>query len=210
MQVLVTAGPTREPLDPVRYLTNRSSGRMGYSIARALRDRGDRVILVSGPVKLRPPKGVKVVSVETAREMLAACREHWERSKALVATAAVADFRPAQYSTAKKKRGASEKMRLDLVANPDILATLARRKGSRVVVGFALETGDGSAEARRKLHDKRLDWIALNGPEAQGAERAKLRIFGADGSEQVIGPSRKDALARSLVRLVFGAATRRR
>ncbi len=203
MRVLVTAGPTREPLDPVRYLSNRSSGRMGYAVARALLREGHEVVLVSGPVSLRPPRGAHLVRVETAREMLAACRRHWPRCDAVVGVAAVADWRPAQVSAEKHKRREEESFHLELVPNADVLATLAAEKGDRLAVGFALETGDGRAEALRKLRTKHLDWIAWNGPEAQDAERATLVLLDHTGREKVLGPARKDNLARALVRTVF-------
>lgn len=206
MRVLVTAGPTREPIDPVRYLSNRSSGRMGHAIARALKRAGHSVVLVSGPTALKPPAGVQFVAVETAREMLAACRRHWPRCGGLVAAAAVADFRPARVAGRKLKRGAGEGARLELVANPDVLASLTRRKGARLAVGFALETGSGKQEALRKLADKNLDFIVLNGPEAQGADEAEVRLFDRGGGELALGPMRKDALARALVRHTIGPA----
>ncbi|TAH36878.1 MAG: phosphopantothenoylcysteine decarboxylase [Planctomycetota bacterium] len=203
MRVLVTAGPTREPLDPVRYLSNRSSGRMGYAVARALLRAGHKVVLVTGPTALRPPAGASVVRVETAREMLAACRRHWRNCDAVVAVAAVADWRPARAAAVKLKRGDAATT-LELVANPDILATLARTKGRRLAVGFALESGDGRQEAWRKLRGKNLDAIVLNGPRAQGAARATLQLLRADGGEARLGPAAKEVLARRLVRCLFG------
>lgn len=200
MRVLVTAGPTREPLDPVRYLSNRSSGRMGYAIARALLRRGHRVVLVSGPTVLRPPQGASVVWVETAREMLAACRRHWKGCDAVIGVAAVADWRPAQAARAKLKSGA-EAMHLELVRNPDVLATLARGKGLRKAYGFALESGDGRVEALRKLQEKNLDAIVLNGPEVQGARTGVLRVLDADGVERRLGPASKERLAAELVKI---------
>lgn len=204
MRVLVTAGPTREPLDPVRFLGNRSSGRMGYSIARALLARGHEVILVSGPTALKPPKAATFEQVETARQMLAACRKHWKACDAIFGVAAVADYRPAKFSKRKLKRNPNEDRCIELLPNPDILATLARSKGRRVALGFALESGAGKKEALRKLKDKNLDWIALNGPEAQGAEVASLRLLGADGTECVLGPASKAVLSRALVRAAIG------
>lgn len=203
MRYLVTAGPTREPLDPVRYLTNRSSGRMGYAIAAALREAGHEVALVSGPVSLSAPAGVERQMVETAAEMLAACQKLWPACDGLFAVAAVADYRPVRTADRKLKRRAGEGLILEMTPNPDILATLAAEKHRRLAVGFALETDSGELEARRKLEQKRLDYICLNGPEAQGAETASLLLLGRDGSRQLLGPLPKAELARALVRIVL-------
>lgn len=203
MRALVTAGPTREPLDPVRYLTNRSSGRMGYAIAAALKRRGWDVLLVSGPTDLQPPLGVDLLAVETAREMLSACRSAWPDCHALFGVAAVADYRPARRSRTKLKKGGAEETTLDLVRNPDILASLARHKGDRLAVGFALETGVGRREALRKLREKRLDFIALNGPSALDAPEASLVLIDADGAETPLGPLPKGRLATAIVRTVL-------
>ncbi len=198
MRFLVTAGPTREPLDPVRYLSNRSSGRMGYSIAEALEAAGHEVVLVSGPVDLAPPAGVERISVESAREMLAACARVWPSCDGLFAVAAVADFRPAEAAPQKLKRSAGDGFTLELVPNPDVLATLAAVKERRLVVGFALETAPGEAEALRKLGTKNLDYVCLNGPEAQGAAFSTLLVLGQDGSRTVLGPAPKRRLAELL------------
>ena len=208
MRFLVTAGPTREPIDPVRFLSNRSSGRMGYAIAAALRARGHAVTLVSGPVALAAPAGVDCVPVETAREMLAACERAWPACDGLFAVAAVADFRPAETSARKLKRAAGEGRSLELVPNPDVLATLASTKGARLAVGFALESEAGEEEARRKLAAKRLDWVCLNGPAAQGAESSALLVLGRDGSRTALGPARKEELAEALCGLVLAARAR--
>lgn len=164
--MLVTAGPTREPIDPVRYLSNHSSGKQGYAIAGALAELGAKVTLVSGPVSLSVPAGVDYVGVETAREMLAAC-EAVLPVDAFVSVAAVADWRPAQAAARKLKlkgKGADEAPALSLKENPDILATLSRKKNNRpqLVVGFAAETNDVEKYAREKLKRKRCDWIVAN------------------------------------------------
>jgi phosphopantothenoylcysteine decarboxylase / phosphopantothenate---cysteine ligase len=203
MRILVTAGPTREAIDPVRFLSNRSSGRMGYAIAEALHARGHEVVLVSGPVHLAAPTGVDVHPVETAREMLAACEKLWPDCEAMFAVAAVADFRPRQYSTEKLKRTQGAGEVLELIPNPDIVATLARQKAHRLVVGFALESQGGKTEALRKMEHKFLDFVALNGPEAQGATSSQLLLLSADGREQVIGPASKQSVARQLVQGVL-------
>ncbi|MDA1259151.1 MAG: phosphopantothenoylcysteine decarboxylase [Planctomycetota bacterium] len=198
MRFLVTAGPTREPIDPVRFLSNRSSGRMGYAIAETLRAQGHAVTLVSGPVSLPVPEGVECIRVETALEMLAACQAVWTECDGLFAVAAVADFRPAEASERKLKRSAGEGRVLELVANPDVLAALAAVKGKRLVVGFALESEPGVEEAHRKMSAKHLDYVCLNGPAAQGAEVSTLVVLGRDGSAVVLGPDLKKRLAEAL------------
>jgi phosphopantothenoylcysteine decarboxylase/phosphopantothenate--cysteine ligase len=162
VRVLVTAGPTHEPLDPVRYLTNRSSGKMGYALAQAAFRRGARVTLVSGPVALEPPAGVKTIQVQTAEEMLQACLKELESSDVIIKAAAVADFRPQTSLEKKLKRSEAEELSLGLIANPDILAILGRRKGERIVVGFAAETEDLLANAQAKLRSKKADLMVAN------------------------------------------------
>lgn len=163
---MVTAGPTREPIDPVRFLSNHSSGRQGYEIAGALAKLGARVTLVSGPVSLAAPAGVDLVPIETAREMLAACEEALP-ADVFISVAAVADWRPAQAAVRKLKlkgNPSDDTPALDLRENPDILATLARKKSRRpgLVIGFAAETNDVEMHAREKLKRKRCDWIVAN------------------------------------------------
>ena len=159
--VLITAGPTQEALDPVRYLSNRSSGRMGYSLAEEAAARGARVILVSGPVSIEAPGGVELIPVTTAVEMHQAAVERFEQADIAILAAAVADFRPAGASEQKiKKNGAG--LTVELEPNPDILADLGAAKGGRVLVGFAAETEDLAANAREKLERKRCDFLVAN------------------------------------------------
>lgn len=205
MRFLVTAGPTREALDPVRYLSNRSSGRMGYAVAAALREAGHEVALVSGPVALAQPPGLEFVQVETALEMLAACQKLWPACDGVFAVAAVADYRPIRYAERKLKRRSGEGRIVELAPNPDILATLAAEKERRLAVGFALESDNGEMEARRKLEQKHLDFICLNGPEAQGAASSSLLLISRDGTRQPLGPLPKEELARALVRIVLSS-----
>ena len=171
MKILVTAGPTREFLDPVRFLSNRSSGKMGYAIAEAAALRGHETVLVSGPVALDPPAGVRVRRIVSAQDMLEAVCDELDTAEVLVMAAAVADWRPAEVAGEKLKKhsdggGAFQavdgRATLTLVATPDILATIRPRKGSRTFVGFAAETGDPLAEAGRKLRAKGLDLIVAN------------------------------------------------
>jgi len=161
MKILITAGPTREHLDPVRFLSNRSTGKMGFAVAQAAAERGHAVTLVAGPVSLATPAGVARVDVVSALEMLAAVEELLPGQDALVMTAAVADWRPKQVSGTKLKKAAM-KPTLELEATPDILKTLRPLKQGRLFVGFAAETGDPLAEARRKLESKGLDLIVAN------------------------------------------------
>jgi phosphopantothenoylcysteine decarboxylase/phosphopantothenate--cysteine ligase len=159
--VLITAGPTQEPLDPVRYLSNRSSGKMGYALAAAAALRGARVILVSGPVSLTPPAGVELVSVRTAAEMRQAVMDHLEQSTIIIKAAAVADYHRANAPRQKVKKTAA-RMSLELDPTPDILAEAGRKKGDRLLVGFAAETENLIEEARRKLQSKNCDMVVAN------------------------------------------------
>jgi phosphopantothenoylcysteine decarboxylase / phosphopantothenate---cysteine ligase len=159
--VLITAGPTQEPIDPVRYVSNRSSGKMGYALAEAAAARGARVILVSGPVNIALPRGVETIAVKTAAEMHDRVFEHLERATIVVKAAAVADFRVANPPDQKIKKTAA-RVSLELDPTPDILAELGRRKGDRLLIGFAAETQNLQAEARRKLESKGCDMIVAN------------------------------------------------
>lgn len=159
--VLITAGPTQEPLDPVRYLSNRSSGKMGYALAEAAAARGAKVILVSGPVQLAPPRGVEVIEIRTAEEMRSAVFSQLEHATIVVKAAAVADFRVSNPPAQKIKKTAA-RVSLELDPTPDILAELGRKKGDRLLIGFAAETQNLEAEARRKLESKGCDMIVAN------------------------------------------------
>jgi phosphopantothenoylcysteine decarboxylase/phosphopantothenate--cysteine ligase len=165
LNVLVGAGRTEEPIDRVRVLTNRSSGRMGCALAEAARDRGARVTLVAGPMSVEPPGGVTVVAVKTAAEMEKAMISAAREADLIVMAAAVADYRPARRRPGKVRRG-DQPMTLDLVPTPDILAGLgSTRRAGQTLVGFALETGSGVARARAKLVAKHLDLVVLNSPD---------------------------------------------
>jgi len=177
--VVVTAGPTVEPLDPVRALTNHSSGKMGFALAAAARDAGARVTLVHGPVALAPPAGVEAVAVTTARTMDVALRKAARQADAVLMAAAVADWRPATAAAQKLKKGAARTLTLTLVPNPDLLAALPRRPGLKVV-GFAVETERELTGARAKLAAKKCDLLVLNNPTKPGSE------FGGDTNEITI------------------------
>jgi phosphopantothenoylcysteine decarboxylase/phosphopantothenate--cysteine ligase len=166
--VLVTAGPTREPLDPVRFLSNRSSGKMGYAIAEAAAARGAHVILVSGPTALAAPRDVDTIHVETAEEMHQAVLAKLEPADVVIKAAAVADYRPKRKAAGKIKKGHAVS-EIALEPTPDILAELGKRKGKRVLVGFAAETDDLVANARKKLERKNLDLVVANDVGRAGA-----------------------------------------
>ncbi len=159
--VLITAGPTREPLDPVRYISNRSSGKMGYALAEAAATRGARVILVSGPVNLNPPRGVELVPVQTAIEMRDAVMQNLPTAGIVIKAAAVADFHLSKVPDHKVKKTAA-RISLELDPTPDILAELGRKKGDYLLIGFAAETQNLQQEARRKLESKNCDMVVGN------------------------------------------------
>jgi phosphopantothenoylcysteine decarboxylase/phosphopantothenate--cysteine ligase len=203
LRIVVTAGPTRERIDPVRYLSNDSSGRMGFAIAAEAARRGHKVALVSGPVSLATPPGVRRIDVESARDMLAAVTRAFRGADALFMAAAVADWRPARRLAGKwrAKDGGAARAKIELVRNPDVLATVARGKGPRLVVGFALETASGERRARAKLAKKRLDYIVLNDASALNATSSSATVLGADGTRNVLQRKQKQQLARVLVDL---------
>lgn len=199
MRCLLTAGPTREHLDPVRFLSNGSSGKMGYALAAAAVRRGWHVDLVSGPVSLMPPPHATVHRVVSAAEMLAACEPLFRDCDLFVAVAAVADYRPKEISPAKQKKVPGA-VTLELVPTVDVLKTLAATKrDGQVVVGFAAETHDVEAYARRKLVDKRLDWIVANDvsrPDlGMNADDNAVVVIGAAGERFSFGPAPKPAVA---------------
>lgn len=188
-KVLVTAGPTYEKIDPVRFIGNYSTGKMGYAIADEAASRGADVTLVSGPVSLSPSNpAVKVVRVESARQMLAACEHVFGDTDIAVFAAAVADYAPANAAEHKIKRKTDDVNSIDLVMNPDIAATLGAHKGDgQLIVGFALETDDEQANACKKMQQKNLDMIVLNSLRDKGAgfgtDTNVITIYGSDGNE---------------------------
>jgi phosphopantothenoylcysteine decarboxylase/phosphopantothenate--cysteine ligase len=207
-RLLVTSGPTSEPLDPVRVLANRSSGKQGHAIAAAAAAAGADVVLVSGPVNLPDPPGVSVVRVETARQMLAAVEKALPADIAVFA-AAVADWRPQQESRSKiKKRG--QPPTIALVENPDILSTIAHRKSGRpgLVIGFAAETDNVIANAKAKLAKKACDWIVANDVSPatgiMGGDSNTIHLVTAEGVED-LPPQTKDEVARALVARIAAA-----
>lgn len=203
-RVLVSAGPTEEPIDPVRVLTNLSSGRMGYSVAQAAREAGAQVTLVSGPVQLPTPAGVARVNVRTAREMFEAVKGASSACDIFFSVAAVADYRVKKPAAQKIKRGTVALRRLELEENPDILAWVAARPRPPFCVGFAAESENLAAHARAKREKKRIPLIAANlAQEAIGAEDSALTLYDARGAHP-LGRGPKLALARKLVAHVAG------
>ena len=201
MKILVSAGPTRELIDDVRFLSNLSSGRTGYAVAEAARDAGHEVTLVSGPVHLSPPSGISVLPVVSALDMYAAMLERFEHCDAVIMTAAVADYRPAQRLRGKMKKG-SGPVSLELERNPDILEELGRRKVAQILVGFALEVQDAEENARGKLERKNLDLIVLNGPENLDASSSRFRLLDRGGAFDEAREIEKADLGALLVRRV--------
>lgn len=202
--MVVSAGPTREPIDDVRYLGNVSSGRMGFALAQAAARAGHEVVLVAGPVALDTPRGVRRVDVTTAREMKAAVQSAFAEADALYMCAAVADWRPKRRRRGKwrKEEVGGETATLELVRNPDILASVARGKGGRLVVGFALETGDGLRRARAKLLRKGIDYIVLNHADVLGKADTRVTLIPREGEAHTIGPATKRKVAGELMKLV--------
>ncbi|MCH8497960.1 MAG: bifunctional phosphopantothenoylcysteine decarboxylase/phosphopantothenate--cysteine ligase CoaBC [Marinobacter sp.] len=203
-QLVLTAGPTREPIDPVRYISNHSSGKMGYALAQAARDAGATVTLVSGPVALAAPSGVQRVMVTTAEEMLAAVQQALPGCDIFVATAAVADYRPATAAGDKIKKTA-EAMSVPLVRNPDVLATVAAQPNPPFCVGFAAETRDLAHYAQDKLSRKKLDMIVANDVSVPGqgfnSDQNAVTVFWP-GGQQPFPLCDKQQLAQALVALI--------
>jgi phosphopantothenoylcysteine decarboxylase/phosphopantothenate--cysteine ligase len=198
LRFLITAGPTREFLDPIRYISNRSSGKMGYAIAKAALAVSSNVTLVSGPTSLAAPKGVTFVSVTTAQEMADAVWSRFESVDICVMAAAVCDFRPKTAAGSKIKKGSFRSV-LELEATPDILAELGRRKKSQVLVGFAVETDDLEKHAREKLTRKGLDFIVANDASAFDAETNRVVILSADGTVEKLPELPKIEVAKLIV-----------
>ena len=203
-RVIVTAGPTLEPIDPVRFVSNRSSGKMGYAIAAAAADAGAEVFLVSGPTALRAPAGTQLVPVETAEQMRDAVLGLLENADAVVMAAAVADYRPIEMQERKiKKRDAGKQLDLRMTENPDILkAIVASRRAGAIVVGFKAETGDATAEAGRMLREKKLDLVVANDVSDPGSvfgsDTDRVTFVSADGVE-ALPLLAKTEVARRLV-----------
>jgi phosphopantothenoylcysteine decarboxylase/phosphopantothenate--cysteine ligase len=199
---LITAGPTREAIDPVRYISNRSSGKMGYAIAEAALDAGHDVILISGPVNLAPPRDTKLISISTSDEMFEAVQRHADESDVCVLCAAVADYKPAHVSPVKIKKRADE-ISLELLPTRDILQSLGQRQNRKfLLVGFAAETDHLEANAAKKLREKNCDIIVANDARiAMETDENEFLILFRDGETKKISRSSKKNLARELVKI---------
>jgi len=201
MRFLITAGPTREYVDDVRYLSNASSGRMGYAVAAAAARAGHEVDLVSGPVDLRAPAGVRVVPVVSTRDMHRAAARLFPRADVLIGAAAPADYTPARRIAGKLKK-TPDLLRLDLKPTVDILASLGRRKKrGQIIIAFALEVQSPVANALGKMQRKNADAILLNSPAAIGARAETARIFLRSGDRRLLRDAPKSRIARVLVKL---------
>lgn len=204
-KVLITAGPTYEKIDPVRFIGNYSTGKMGYALAREAAERGAEVTLVSGPVNLAANhRNISVIRVESAKEMLAECEKHFPESKIAIMCAAVADYAPAHPVDKKIKRESSDVPVIELVKNPDIARTLGlSKRDGQILVGFALETDNESINAQAKLKSKNLDMIVLNSLRDKGAgfgtDTNKVTIYMADGRELRFDTKSKDDVAADII-----------
>lgn len=205
MKILITAGPTREYIDPVRFITNRSSGKMGYALARAAHRRGFETVLVTGPVNLEAPAGVEVVRIESAAEMAAAVAELAPSCDAVVMAAAVADYRPVEVSEHKLKKQPGD-LTLRLERTEDVLASLgAMKKAGQTLVGFAAETDDLVENASDKLRRKNLDWIVANKvSDGFGADTNKVILLGRGGEVVELPLAPKTEVAERVLEKIFG------
>jgi phosphopantothenoylcysteine decarboxylase/phosphopantothenate--cysteine ligase len=216
MRFLITAGGTREYIDPVRFISNASSGKMGYALARAALKAGHSVTLITAPTAVKPPSGAKVIPVETAAEMFQAVKAHFGKCDCLIMAAAVSDYTPAHPSRTKIRRKPGT-FTLALKPTPDILkwagthrrVCRAHRK-SKLVVGFALEDQNVRANAERKLKDKRLDMIVANTPRAIGTERSTVHIKRRDSEWVQLANIGKAAVARTIISLIGRQANEQR
>ncbi len=213
LSVMVTAGPTREPWDSIRFLSNRSTGRMGYALARTARRRGARVILISGPVASEPPFGVETIPVESTVDMLEAVKDNFGRIDILVKAAAPGDFRPANRVEGKVKKTETPQP-VELARNPDILAEMGKNKGNRILVGFAAEYVNLLENAKGKLESKNLDLIVANqigAPGAAfGAETNQVSILDRDGQVQQVPLQDKEEVANVIWDRVSGLVGKRK
>lgn len=198
MRILITAGPTREYLDDVRYLSNASSGRMGYALAEAALKAGHEVVLVSGPVDLKPPMGCEYHAVETTGQMRAACVGIFPQCDGVIAAAAVCDYKPLQRITGKIAK-TGDAISIDMIETDDVLAELGSTKGTRWVVGFALEAENARENALQKLRAKNCDWIVLNAPTAIGAEMNDVELIDGHGHVTAHWAGSKADVSRELI-----------
>jgi len=209
MRILITAGPTREYLDDVRYLSNDSSGRMGYSLAEAARDAGNEVVLVSGPVHLDPPLGCDCVRVSTTEQMRDACVARFESCDGVIAAAAVCDYKPRNRVAGKISKTGGP-ITLEMIETDDVLAELGRLKEHRWVMGFALEAANARENALQKLRAKNCDWIVLNGPAAIGAQGNNVEVLDSSGHVVASYSGGKIEVARHLLAWIEAKVSERK
>ena len=195
---LITAGPTREYLDPVRYISNASSGKMGYVLAEVAKRRGAEVILISGPTNITPPQGVNTIFVESTLDMEREMVKHFPGSDVVIASAAVSDYRPEKREKEKIKTNPRRKS-ISLIRNPDILGQLGKQKGAKFLIGFALETRDLEKNAREKLKGKNLDMIIANAPQAMNRNEATVKIFTKSGKKIFLQEMKKEKIAERIL-----------
>ena len=202
MNILITAGPTIEPIDPVRFISNRSTGVMGFAIAEAAGKRGHKVILISGPTRLAPPRGVKFFPVETARQMQEQVLKNFPKAGVVIMAAAVSDYRPAVVAAQKIKKGPPA-INLKLVKNPDILEALARQKKDKIVVGFSLETENLYKGTLAKLKKKNLDLIVANQltkrQDIFGNKKMNVLILDKKGNKKQLWNVEKTKVAKEII-----------
>jgi phosphopantothenoylcysteine decarboxylase/phosphopantothenate--cysteine ligase len=212
VRFIVTAGPTREPIDPVRYISNRSSGKMGYAVAEAALEAGHDVILISGPVNLAPPSNAKLVSVSTSDEMFDAVHRHADKCDVCVLCAAVADYKPARV-LARKIKKRRENFSLELIPTRDILDSLGQQRDRRfLLVGFAAETNHVEENAAQKLREKNCDIMIANdvssAKSGMESDMNEVTILFRNGERQKISRAQKKIIARQLVKIFHNSATK--
>ncbi len=206
-KILVTTGPTRESIDPVRFISNPSSGRMGHAIAIAARRRGAEVVLVSGPSSLPPPGGVTLINVTTAEEMAEASLSHFPQSTIVIMAAAVSDLRP-RTSSKRKIKKEDVRITIETERTQDILKEMGKRKKGQFLVGFALETDDIVKNAQNKLEEKNLDLIATNDPRALGAEISQITLIDKDRQVETLPPLSKGEVANRILDKIIKSRNR--
>ena len=201
MRILITAGPTREYIDPVRYISNASSGKMGYALARTALKAGHKVILISGTVSLRPPKDAKVINVQSAAEMFTAVKKNFSKCDCLIMAAAVADYTPQKPAKMKIKKTKTTRL-LELKPTTDILTWAGKNKTRQIVAGFALEDRNIKANAERKLKEKKLDMIVANSPAAINTEKSTAYIKTPNIDWIKLSNSTKAAISTRIIKLL--------
>lgn len=203
VKILITAGGTKEAIDPVRFIGNRSSGKMGYAAARAAVERGAQVTLVTTPTQIEKPSGCKIIEVETAAQMKQAVMIESKRSDVVIMAAAVADYKPLKARDSKlKKKARGSGLKIELRRTDDILEELGRKKGNKILIGFSLETSNLIENSIKKLKDKNLDLIVANGPEAFDVDSSRACFIYGDGRSERTGLVSKSDIAGKIIDFV--------